>query len=168
MSDYTITTGDITKYTIPVNVTEHWVSSRDPNFPVNSVSRHENRYNQQGDSAYYIASGSATMQAEVPNWQERVTYRCSASAIHAFDLASWSQDKGCRDDFLKSKTAGGYGICQQITQQLIGVYGLSGILYNSQPMHVAGTTGSCLVILPPSGSLVGDTFFVRDYAEPIT
>jgi len=102
------------------------------------------------------------MRAEVPNWQERVTYRVSASTIHVFDLASWSQDNGCRDAFLQSKAAGGHGICQELSDQLTGHYGMSGILYNSEPMDAAGNTGSCLVILPPSGSLVGDTFFVHD------
>jgi hypothetical protein len=162
MSKYVIQPVDIAKYTVPIDITADWVSSRDPNYPVNSVSRQENRYNLEGDSAYYIASGSATMQAEVPTYQERETYRVSASIVHVFDLASWSHDNGCRDVFLQSKANGGHGICQQISAQLTNVYGLSGILYNSEPMNAAGKTGSCLVILPPSGNLVGDTFFVRD------
>jgi len=162
MSDYQITPEDIQKYMVAIDVTVDWVASRDPRFPVNSVSRLENRFNQAGDTAYYIASGSDTMKTEVPTWEGRITYHCSASAVHAFDLARWSEDKGCRDDFLKSKAEGGYGICQQVATQLTGVYGLSGILYNSHGMHTAGATGSCLVILPPSGSLVGETFFVKD------
>lgn len=165
MNSYTIKPEEIGKYTIAINLTQDWVASRDPNYPVNSVSKQANRFNQQGDTAYYIASGSDTMKAEVPAWQQRETYRVSASVVHAFDLASWSQDNGCRDAFLKSKADGGHGICQQISTQLTGVYGLSGILYNSEPMHAAGKTGSCLVILPASGSLVGDTFFVRDYID---
>lgn len=162
MSDYTITTEEIKKYTISIDVTADWVASRDPKFPVNSVSLKENRFNKAGESAYYIASGSNTMKAEVKDWDQRETYHCSASAIHAFNLAAWSEDKGLRDDFLKSKNEGGYGVCQQVASQLTGVYGLSGILYNSHGMHSAGETGSCLVILPPSGSLVENTFFVKD------
>lgn len=162
MSDSQITSEDIQKYTVAIDVTVDWVASRDPRFPVNSVSRLENRFNQAGETAYYVASGSATMKAEVPGWEDRVTYRCSASVVHAFDLARWSEDHGRREDFLKSKTKGGYGICQQVATQLTGVYGLSGILYNSHGMHAAGATGSCMVILPPSGSLVGETFFVKD------
>ncbi len=162
MSDYQITPDDIHKYTVAIDVTADWVASRDPRFPINSVSLLENRFNQAGETAYYIASGSATMKTEVTNWQDRVTYRCSASAVHAFDLARWSEDNGCRDDFLKSKAERGYGVCQQVTAQLTGVYGLSGILYNSHGMHTAGATGSCLLILPQSGSLVDDTFFVKD------
>jgi hypothetical protein len=166
MSDYTITAEDILKYTVAIDVTADWVASRDPKFPVNSVSLLENRFNQAGETAYYIASGSATMQAEVKHWDQRETYHCSASAIHAFNLAAWSEDKGYRDDFLKSKDDGGYGVCQQVAAQLTGAYGLSGILYNSHGMHSAGTTGSCLVILPPSGSLIDQAFFVKDLVSP--
>lgn len=166
MPDYTITPEEIQKYTVAIDVTADWVASRDPKFPVNSVSLRENRFNQAGETAYYIASGSNTMQAEVKDWDQRETYHCSASAIHAFNLAAWSEDKGYRDDFLKSKDEGGYGVCQQVAAQLTGVYGLSGILYNSHGMHSAGATGSCLVILPPSGSLVDQTFFVKDLVSP--
>ena len=162
MSYYKITTEDIQKYTVPIDITADWVASRDPNFPINSASLQGNRFNKAGETAYYIASGSDTMKEEVPNWRDRVTYRCSPTLIHAFDLAHWSNDIGCRDDFLKSKAVGGYGVCREISSQLTGIYGLSGILYNSHGMHAVGSTGSCLVILPPSGSLVGDTFFVKD------
>ena len=162
MNEYVIKPEDIKKYTVSIDVAVDWVSSRDPNYLVNSVPKLANRFNRDGDTAYYLASGVATMQAEVPKWQERETYRVSASSVHAFDLASWSVDNNCYEAFLRSKTEGGHGVCQQISDQLTGTYGLSGILYNSEPMHAAGSTGYCLVILPPSGSLVDGTFFVRD------
>ncbi|MDR0534144.1 MAG: hypothetical protein LBH01_09325 [Verrucomicrobiales bacterium] len=163
MSDYNITLEDIKKYTIQIDVTADWVASRDPDYPVNSVSLKENRFNQNGETAYYIASGSPTMKAEVPNWQDRITYPCSPSTIHAFNLVQWSEDKGCREDFLQSKADGGYGLCQQVANQLTGAYGLSGILYNSYQRHSVGETGTCLVILPPSGILVEETFFIKDH-----
>jgi hypothetical protein len=168
MTDYTIKPEDIAKYLMPINVTGDWVSSRDPRYLVNSASKAENRYNREGDVAYYLASGNATMKAEVPDWTGRGFYRVAPTIIHAFDLPSWSVEKGCYGDFLKSKESGGYGVCQMATDQLIGVHGLSGILYNSQPMHEAGKTGYCLVILPQSGQLVNDTFFVKDLKAPIT
>lgn len=165
MNDYNITREDIEKYTIAINVTGEWVSSRDPNYPVNSASQKANRFNRDGDNAYYIASGKATMQAEVPKWEERETYLVAPSTIHAFDLPAWSTDNGCHAEFLKSKDFGGHGVCQRITDQLTGVYGLSGILYNSEKMHAAGQTGYCLVILPQSGQLVDGTFFVKDVSD---
>jgi hypothetical protein len=165
MSDYIITPEEIEKYKVAIPVTGDWLSSRDPNYPVNSVSRQANRFNRDGESAYYIASGSDAMKAEVPKWQERETYRVAPTTIHLFNLASWSLDKGCYDEFLQSKADGGHGVCQQISDQLTNIPGLSGILYNSERMHAAGQTGSCAVILPHSGSLVGDTFFVRDYGN---
>lgn len=156
---------EIQKYTILINVTKDWLSSRDPKYPVNSPSKLANRYNRDGDTAYYLASGIATMQAEVAGWQQHKTYYVSPTMIHAFDLPSWSLDHNCHEEFLQSKELGGHGVCQQITDQLTGVYGLSGILYNSAPMHAAGRTGYCLVILPQSGHLVDDTFFVQDYGD---
>jgi len=162
MSDYTIKHEDIEKYKITINVTGDWLSSRDPNYSVNSVSRRENRFNRDGESAYYIASGSATMREEVQDWQQRETYRVAPATISLFNLPSWSLDNGCYDAFLKSKADGGHGVCQQISDQLTNVPGLSGILYTSERMNAAGQTGSCAVILPHSGSLVDDTFFVRD------
>src|SRR5260221_166548 len=167
MSIHTITSEEIEKYKITVQITGDWLSSRDPDFPVNSVSRQANRFNRDGESAYYLASGSATMKAEVPNWQQRETYRVAPTTIHAFNLASWSLDNGCYDDFLKSKADGGHGICQQVSDQLTNVSGLSGILYNSERMRAAGETGSCLVILPHTGSLVDDTFFVRGFSGSV-
>jgi hypothetical protein len=162
MCDYTIKSEDVAKYMKTIEVTGDWVSSRDPKFPVNSVSKLENRFNREGDVAYYAASGKATMKAEVSNWTERDIYRVSPTTIHAFDLAAWSAERGCYEDFLKSKKEGGYGLCQAVSDQLTGVHGLSGILYNSQPMHTAGETGYCLVVLPRSGQLVDGTFFVKD------
>ena len=163
MDDYTIQPTDIEKYTIPVNVTEGWVCSRNPQYQINAASLQPGRFNLSGEAAFYIASGSMTMQAEVPKWQDRVTYPCSSSLIHAFDLAAWSEDNGCRDAFLKSKEENGHGICQEISAQLRDKYGLSGIRYNSERMHASGLTGSCLVIFPASGSIIDDTFFVKDY-----
>ncbi|MBN8420813.1 MAG: hypothetical protein J0L73_17990 [Verrucomicrobia bacterium] len=169
MSNYIIKPEDITKFLITINVTGDWLSSRDPQYPINSASKLENRYNRNGDVAYYIASGEMTMKAEVPKWKERDLYHVAPTTIHAFDTPSWSSENGCYEDYLKSKEEGGHGLCQKITDQLTGVYGLSGILYNSQPMHAAGQTGFCLVVLPPSGQLVDGTFFVKDLshvAEP--
>lgn len=166
MSDISIKQEDIDKYTITINVTGDWVSSRDPNYPVNSASQKANRFNRDEDIAYYLASGKATIKAEVPTWQERETYRVAPTTIHAFDLPAWSTENGLYAEFLKSKDAGGHGVCQEVTDQLTGVYGLSGILYNSERMHAAGQTGFCLVILPQSGQLVDSTFFVKDFVDP--
>lgn len=163
----TIKPDDIAKYLQSINITGDWVSSRDPNFPVNSASKFENRYNHDGDVAYYLASGKKTMTTEVPNWEERDIYRVEPTTIDAFDLASWSKDAGCHEEFLKSKASGGYGLCQYATDQLTGVYGLTGILYNSYGMHSVGETGYCLVVLPPSGQLVDGTFFAKDSSHVV-
>ena len=93
---------------------------------------------------------------------ERDAYKVAPGTIHAFNLAQWSKDKGYYDHFLQSKNAAGHGLCQTVTDQLTGKHGLSGILYNSEPFYSAGKTGCCLVILPQSGQVIGDHFFVRD------
>ena len=161
MPDYTISPEDFAKHLLSIRIGNDWLSARDPNYPVNSASKVENRYNREGDVAYYLASGNATMRAEVPNWTDREVYQVAPIMIKAFDVASWSFEKGCHDSFLKSKAEGGYGLCQQITDQLTGVYGVTGMLYNSQPRHANGETGVCLVLLPPSGQLVDGKFFIK-------
>ena len=165
MDYYTITAEDIEKYRVRIDVTVDWVASRDPEFPVNSASLNDNRFNSAGETAYYLASGYDTMMAEVTGWQTRQTYKVAAACVDAFNLALWSEHKGCHAEFLSSKQDGGYGICQAIAKQLTEVHGVSGILYNSVPVHSSGGTGYCLVILPLSGGLLEDTFFINDLRQ---
>jgi hypothetical protein len=162
MSDFIIKPEEVQKYIVPIQVTGDWVSFRHPDFPMNSASHSAARFNKEGETAYYLASGVATAKAEVPKWEERELYKVAPATIHAFDLASWSKDHGRYEDFLRSKQDGGHGVCQHVADQLTHVHGLSGILYNSEPMYAAGSTGYCLAVLPPSGQLVDGQFFVKD------
>jgi len=133
---------------------------RHPDYQPNSASLQENRYNPCGVTAYYAASGVDVARAEVPNWEERDLYNISPTTINAFDLASWSHDNGVHEDFLRSKQENGHELCQEISKELTFDHGISGILYNSEPVHTKGQTGYCLAILPQKGKLVGDTFFI--------
>jgi hypothetical protein len=160
---FTITPEDIEAYLIKIEIADDWVSFRHPDYPASSASKRANRYNHDGDTAYYLASGYDVAKSEVPNWQELNAYKVAPSTIHAFNLAQWSKDNGLYGDFLKSKEHSGHGLCQQATDQLTGVHGVSGILYNSEPMFAQGKTGCCLVILPQSGQMVSDKFFAQDY-----
>ncbi|CAN5423318.1 hypothetical protein BH09VER1_BH09VER1_29820 [soil metagenome] len=161
MSDYSITADDIAKFLLSFETNDDWVSARNPFYPVYTASKAENRYNREGEVAYYLASGDGTMKAEIPNWIDRDIYKVAPSTINAFDLAGWSLKRGFHEDFLKSKTDGGYGLCQAATEQLTGIYGVTGILYNSQPRHAVGETGICLVLMPSSGQLVDGKFFIK-------
>jgi hypothetical protein len=162
MSGFIIRPEEVQKYTVPIEVTGDWVSFRHSDFRPNSVSLSAARFNQDGEPAYYLASGVDTAEAEVPNWQERELFKVAPTDIHAFDLAAWSKANGQYENFLQSKQDGGHGVCQQVADQLTHVHGLSGILYNSEPMYAAGSTGYCLAVLPPSGQLVDGRFFVKD------
>lgn len=162
MSDFIIRPEDVDKYTVPIKVTGDWVSFRHPDHPANSASLSGGRFNENGQTAYYLASGIDSAKAEVPNWPQRELYKVAPTTIHAFDLAAWSKEKGCHEEFLQSKKEGGHGVCQRAAEQLTGLHGLSGILYNSEPMHALGRAGYCLAVLPASGQLVDGTFFVKD------
>lgn len=152
----------ISGYLKPFQIGHEWVSARHPDYPANSVSFQENRFNDSGETAYYIASGIHTMQAEVPNWQEREVFRVSPTTINCFDLPAWSRDNGVYEQFLLSKKNGGHGLCQKMSRTLRYDFGVTGILYNSEPMLSIGQTGCCLALFPGSGNLVGGTFFVKD------
>ena len=162
MCDFTIQPKDIDTYKLEIKVTGDWVSFRHPDFAPNSASKQASRYNHDGDTAYYLASGYNVAQAEVKNWPELNPYKVQPTTVYAFNVAQWSQDKGLYDEFIKSKEDNGHGLCQKLTDQLTGVYGLTGILYNSQPMNAVGQTGYCLVVLPERGEFVDDTFFIKD------
>lgn len=164
MCDFTIQPQDVQKYKLDIQVTGDWVSFRHPDYEPNSASKEAGRYNHDGDTAYYIASGYDVAKAEVKNWPEFNPYKVQPTTIQAFNVAQWSQDNGLYGEFLKSKEDGGHGLCQKLTDQLTGVHGITGILYNSQPLNEVGQTGYCLVLLPQRGEFVADTFFIKDNA----
>src|ERR1700722_15967839 len=162
MIEFTIYPEDVKKYSIEIKVEGDWVSFRHHDYSPYSASKKAGRYNHDGDTPYYLGSEYDVAKAEVPNWEDMNPYKVEPATIHAFNVAQWSQNNGTYDEFLKSKEQGGHGFCQKITDQLTGMYGVSAILYNSQPMYESGKTGCCLVVLPLSGQLIGETFFAKD------
>ena len=148
-------------YMIEIRVTEDWVCFKNPAYPPNSTSRQENRFNSVGQDCYYAASGQQCAKAEVPNHSERDLYRITPHTIHVFDLPKCAYDLGCEAEFLKSKSEGGYKVCQELADHLHTEVAVTGIIYRSYQMAQGGTTGYCLALLPNSGELVEDTYFIK-------
>ena len=149
---------DYTKKSTP---TGDWVSYRHPDYAPNSSSMQEGRFNVQGSTAYYLASGIWVAQKEVPNYHLRDLYMVSPHEISYLDLYQLSLDCGFHSEFLRAKEDDGWKLCQVASQILTQNYGLSGISYASYQAHKDGELGINMVILPQQGSLVGDTFFIK-------
>jgi hypothetical protein len=150
----------ISGYMRPIETKEDWVSFRSPDYPFQSASRAEARFNQSGQVAYYIASGVDTAKLNVPGWDEKVLCGVAPQTINCFDLPKFAEDHGILADYLKSKKEDGYPLPQK-TADLLLKQGVTGILYSSYPDYLAGRTGCCIVVRPQDAGFVGDKFFVQ-------
>jgi len=153
-------------YMIAIDVQGDWVCFKNPQYPPNSISGVEGRMNEEGQSCYYAASGVQCAQAEVPNWTDRDLYKIMPHRIHAFDLPQFAKDNNCEELFLKSKEEGGYKVCQSLASHLNNEVAVTGVLYSSYQSYNQSDSGLCLALLPKSGQLVGDTYFIKDGDEP--
>jgi hypothetical protein len=150
---------DITGYMLPIQTQNHWLSLRSSDHPLHSASRAAARFNQDGQVAYYIASGDDTAKANVPGWENKILCAVAPQTINCFDLPRFAADHGIAEDYLKSKKEDGYPL-PQTTADLLSSNGVTGILYSSYPDYLAGRTGCCIVIRPQDGGFVGETFFI--------
>lgn len=148
-------------YMRSIQIEDDWVCFKDSQYPPESVSGRENRFNIDGQGCYYAASGVECARAEVPNFAERDLYRIKRHTINAFDLPQYAKDNGCEDEFLKAKDEGGYEICQSIAQHLNSRVAVTGVLYNSYESNLQGKSGQCVALFPESGCLVDDTYFIK-------
>ena len=151
---------NVSGYLHSVPTKNDWISFRDPRFPINSAPRSEQRFNESGQIAYYIASGEKTAQLNVPDWKDKLRCRVAPQTLNCFDLPRFSKDHGIYEDYLKSKEEGGYPLPQATANVLLKNYGVTGILYTSYPDYLSGTEGLCIVIRPQDGKVVDETFFV--------
>ncbi len=157
-----LTPSNAEEYLTSIEIQEDWVCFKDPVYPPNSVSGRENRFNVEGQSCYYAASGVDCARTEVPNWTDRDLYRIKPHTVRAFDLPRFAADNDCNDLFLKSKEQGGYEICQAVAEHFNNELAVTGVLYNSYQSHLQGGSGYCLALFPESGCLVDDTYFMKD------
>lgn len=155
---------DVSGYLCPVETKEDWISFRDPKFAPHSASKLEQRFNENGEIAYYVASGEKTAQANVPHWNEKLKCRVAPQKLSCFDLPRFSKDHGIYEDYLKSKADGGYPLPQATANVLLKEYGVTGILYTSYPDYLSGKDGLCIVIRPQDGKFVDETFFITGKA----
>ena len=162
MQDITtlIKTTDVSGYLYSVETKEEWISFRDPRFALNSTSQLEQRFNESGQVAYYLASGEATAQRNVHGWEAKTKCRAAPQTLNCFDLPSFAKDHGIYHEYLKSKEEGGYPLPQATADVLLKDYGITGILYTSYPDYLSGADGLCIVIRPQDNKFVGENFFV--------
>lgn len=151
------------KYIREIEATGDLISYRHKDYPANSPSKKEGRFNLDGRTAYYAASGDACAKHEVPNISERECYEIKRGAIiHAFDLPLFAKEHDCSDIFLLSKEEGGYSICQELAEYLTTqTPPVSGILYQSHALNEKGQIGYNLVILPINNETLEEAFFEK-------
>jgi hypothetical protein len=150
---------NISGYLRPIETQKNWLSYRSPDFPINSASLLEQRFNRPGEIAYYIASGDMTAQQNVPDWQHKIRCRVAPQTIYCFDLPTFSRDQRIFDAYLKSKSQDGYPLSQETADFLLQNHGITGILYTSYADYIVGRDGCCIVIRPNDGKFVDETFF---------
>jgi hypothetical protein len=156
---YLVYPDEISKYTEYVQTNTGWVSIRNPDYPPNSASGHEGRFNAEGKFAYYLASDIQTAKAEVPHWSSGM-HLCKVRpcTITSFNITLWANDRGLGDKFLRSEEDGAYPLCQDVAKQVYDLCGISSFIYSSYQMHRQGQDGSCLALLPEGGTVDGNFF----------
>jgi hypothetical protein len=146
---------DVKQYIQPIEIGAGWVAYKDPQYPPYEASEREARYNRDGEAAFYIASGDATAQANVPDWRGKTKYEVAPQVITCFDLSRFSKDNGLTEEYLRHKAVGGYPLPQDTATLLLRQYGVTGTLYTSVP-----DSGTCIVLRPEIGRVIGTDFFV--------
>lgn len=135
-------------YLIALAVNGDWVSYRHPDHPWNSSSYQEQRFNEAGKPAYYLASGDYCGQVEVPTYYERMPCKIAPHTINAFDLHRFASDFGYGDTFTQQRANGGWAVCQEVASYLGSHFGITGVLYQSAALREEGHFGYCLAVIP--------------------
>ena len=149
----------LAQYVIDLPINSDWVSYRHPDYPWSSSPRQEQRFNESGQPAYYLASGDYCGQVEVPKHYERVPCKIAPHTIHAFDLHRFSKDHGYGDTFVQQRASGGWAVCQEVSLFLGRQFGITGVLYQSAALHEQGQFGNCLAVIPNREQQLPDDFF---------
>ena len=158
----TLTAEIVQKYHTTIEVTEDWVAYKNPDYCPTEPSLCENRFNKEGTVAFYVASGIEVAMKEIPRYDQYELYYMRKGSYNAFDLAKFSEDYGLKEEFIKSKEQGGYGICQEVAEIVTATDGtISGVIYKSAAMNKNGENGYCLAILPPVSVGLGKDFFYQ-------
>lgn len=150
----------VEEYLKPLEINADWLSYRHPDYPLNSASLQEGRFNFPGETAYYMASGSYCAQFEVPNHAERIPCGITSQTIYAFDLPAFATDYGHGQRFIQQQNNGGWEVCQEFAGYLTNSHSVSGILYESAACHKSGQFGYCLVVLPNDQQALPNGFFI--------
>lgn len=150
----------VEKYIRPLDINADWMSFRHPDYPLNSASLQEGRFNLPGETAYYMASGNYCGQFEVPNHYERIPCGIASHTIYAFDLPAFATDYGHEGKFIQQRDDGGWNVCQELAGHLTNSHSVSGVLYQSAACDIAGQSGYCMVILPNKEQSLPDGFFI--------
>jgi hypothetical protein len=129
-------------------VTGEWISFRHPSYPLNSASHKEGRYNRDGQTAFYLASGDYCGQIEVPEHLTRIRTTVAPTLLYGFDLPRFAAENGFQDALTRQREEGGWDICQSVSDFLTQQISVTGVLYQSAAMHQQGQTGYCMVVLP--------------------
>ncbi|MEX2578399.1 MAG: RES domain-containing protein [Verrucomicrobiales bacterium] len=154
-------------YIRTIEINDDWVSYRHPDYPFDSASLQEGRFNLSGQTAFYAASGDYCGQFEVPNYYERVPCSVKKHTIYAFDLPAFAADYNHEEAFVQQHDDGGWDICQEVSNYLTTSHPVSGVLYQSAACHKEGQHGICLAVLPSQEQTLPNEFFVArtDKAE---
>jgi hypothetical protein len=146
-------------YIREIVINNDMISYRHPEYPLDSPSLQEGRFNRPGEIAFYVASGNYCGEFEVPNYYERVPCGVKNHTILAFDLILFANDYDLGDAFVRQRDDGGWDVCQDVSKYLTENHSVSGILYQSAACYKAGQTGICLAVLPGKEQTLLSGFF---------
>lgn len=147
-------------YMLDLEINPDWLSFRPPDHPRNRASLSEGRLNQEGQIAFYLASGDYCGEVEVSSHFERIRCNVTPHTVHVFDLHRFSVDYGYTDAFVGQRRTGGWAICQQVSDYLTNHHGVSGVLYQSAALNQRGEFGYCMAILPGRENSLPSDFFI--------
>jgi hypothetical protein len=155
--EYILDPDTVMQYTRKIAINGDWVSYRYPTDPYGASMR-AGRFNTDGQSGLYFASGTACAQAEVPDNSPLMLYRVRPQEVTAFDLVAFAEDKELTSVLTVTGEQGGHAICQSLSTYLTEKYPLSAIFYQSQKLAQIGEIGYCLCLLPRDSQAFGDDF----------
>ena len=153
----------VKKYTKPIEINQDWVSYRFPPNPY-GASLKPSRYNVEGQSGFYLASGVKCAQAEVKNHEFRDLDKITPQTIYAFAVISCATEQNLKDVVMTAQEYGGHSVCQELSQHLTMSQGLTGIFYQSYQMQQIGDTGYCVCVLPKEDQKI-DASFMQPYPK---
>lgn len=138
-------------YIRTIEINDDWISCRHPDYPLDSASLQEGRFNLSGQTAFYAASGDYCGQFEVPKYYERVPCSVKKHTIYVFDLPAFAAAYNHGDTFVQQRADGGWDLCQKVLTYLVTTHPVSGVLYQSAACHKESQHGICLAVLLGQG-----------------